>query len=152
MLVSAPLLSVDELGPLPKGSKSNEKYLSEIPDLTGHCDPNFWKNRSLVELANMDPDETEEELLKTGGPGPYFIYRCSSGDKKLARNENFKRVPGAADVYGDAFVFKIKNPADWIYQLVVDYDSLGESFIIDAFKGKGIASDECLKWLSEHNE
>lgn len=146
-LVSVPLLSDEDLGPFT--NLSNEQYLSSIPDLTEYCGPNFWKNYSLVDLAHLDPDENlggipPEEVL-----GPYLIYRCSTTKAELARNENFKRVPGAASVYGDAFVFKVKKPTEWITQITVAYDSLGESFITDAFKGKGIASDECLKWLSE---
>lgn len=159
-LEALPWLSVSDLDYWPEESAELEHYLGHIPDLIGRCElpayehwPGFkawrdyaWQHRSLVDLGYMDPDKQPGELSEY--PGPYFMYKCSKESEVLACNKHFEGVPGAAGVYGDAFIFKVKEPAfiDW---LMVRYDELDEDFIRNAFKGKGIASEDCLKWLSE---
>ena len=147
-----PLLDYDHISPGPKETMDFEKFLIRVPDIVGRCQlpPSQhhtgrkdwreygWRARSLVNLGYMDSRQT------TGSLGPYYMYKGCNDHPNLVRNETFM-VSGAASVYGDVFIFKV-NINHWGE---AKYDGLNNSSINDAFQGKGIASPECLKWLSE---
>lgn len=55
---------------------------------------------------------------------------------------------GAEEVYGDAFIFKVKEIELEHEREVAKYENLDKSHINSAFKGKGISAKETLIWLS----
>ena len=155
VVLSLPLLSYTRLGSGPEETKDMEECLMRVPDIIGYGQTPYyyhsgdqdwrryrWQYRKLVNLGNMDPDDTSVHL------GPYYMYKGSNRDRNLLRSEYFDMVPGAKSVYGDVFIFKVKEREvnDWGE---AKYDKLDYSSIQNAFKGKGLASRECLRWLSE---
>ena len=128
-----------------------EKYLEFLPGFAAYED---WLNyatrrRQLVNIGDMDPDQPID--LRYSRFGPYFLYRFSKKahnilhamPKIVGPNRHFKKVDGAEDVYGNAFIFKIDIKCG--RPRIVDLD---ESVIWSAFKGKGISDAASLEWLS----
>lgn len=62
-------------------------------------------------------------------------------------NEHFSRA-GAHDVYGTAFIFKVKQTASQSQSGALECENLDQSFIDSAFKGRGLSASESLRWLS----
>ncbi len=131
------------------GSHRCERYFSHVPDVKVYGD---WlraadKYRELVDLGTLDPNQPAQQRSRQ--IGPYFMYKFSI-DARVALssfpNLHFKRAKGAEDVYGNAYIFKVKEPA--FERGVVEFEDLDEDFIRSAFEGRGIAATESLEWLS----
>ena len=151
-IVTLPLMHAAEYGILTSHSKYPEIYLTHVPCLAQYTDWQFYGNRyrGLVDLGNMDPDQSCQERFQ--GDGPYFMYKFSRRARKVLTrhpNKHFESVEGAEEVYGNAFIFKVKRPASQSESGVVEYEDLDKSFIDSAFKGKGISASESLRWLSK---
>ena len=97
----------------------------------------------------MDPDQTPDDLQESRGP--FFMYACYNASPDWDLNQHFWRLPvdpPLPQVYGDAFIFKVKErPFDKFGK--VRYDNLNEETIQSAFNGNGMGSDECLTWLAK---
>ena len=131
-------------------SVHSERYLTYVPYLAQYIDWHFHSNihRELVDLGNLDTDQSKQERFQ--GDGPFFMYKFSRGAwKVLKRNKHFRSVEGAEEVYGNAFIFKVKKSASQSESGVVEYENLDHSFIDSAFKGKGLSASESLRWLSK---
>lgn len=151
-VVKLPLIPYTHMEDATIESWACEKYLHRIPDLTGSIGwhlgyggpKSHGTRRSLVDLGNMDLHQTPREGSKPRGP--YFMYKCVA-DRKGPTLNNWFEEAGAGDVFGAAVIFKVKEPAFDDHGEVV-YDHLDRSWIENAFEGKGIAADDCLKWLA----
>lgn len=130
-------------------SSKTEWYLQDVPNPERSPEWAIYatKYRQLVNLGNLDPDQPRSELLMKRGP--FFMYKFPGAAKMEMHeglNEHFRRVEDAEDVCGNAFIFKVKEPA--LEGGVVRYENLDADFIRSAFKGEGIAAEESLKWLA----
>ncbi|CAD6593716.1 MAG: hypothetical protein ASARMPREDX12_007484 [Alectoria sarmentosa] len=131
----------------------HEKYLHRLPDLTGSIGwhlgyggpKSCGTHRALVDLGTMDPHQIPQEGSKQPR-GPYFMYKCVADRGASTLNKWFEEA-GAAHVFGAAVIFKVKEPTFDDHGEVV-YDHLDRHSIENAFEGKGIATDESLKWLA----
>lgn len=147
-VVKLPLSETDRLGDPTDESQRSENNLKHVPDLLEYTywQLHAWKYRSLVDLGSLDMEQSTEEAQKHHGP--YFMCKCSTESQNYGRNKRFKKIEGAAGVYGSAFIFKVKEPATFDEQGMIEYEDLDENFIRDAFEGKGLADVESLKWLA----
>ena len=130
-------------------TKLNKDYLKHVPDPECYriVQDNNTKYPSLVDLGNMDPDQTLEE--RSQRHGPYFMWRQTSyADTAKNENKSFSAFKDKATIFGDVYIFKVKEPA-FDAAGNVGYDDLDDKFIKTAFKGKGISAFESLKWLAE---
>ena len=154
-IVTVPLMHAAEYITTSCHAVYSEKHLTYVPRLSGYIDWRIHasKLRELVNLGNLDPEQSRRERFEEAGP--YFMYRfssraCKALDRK--RNEHFRNAKGAESVYGDAFIFKVKRPASQDEDRVVEYENLDKSFIDFVFKGKKgkfPSASECLRWMSK---
>lgn len=130
-------------------TKSNKDYLKHVPDPECYRIVQSYniKYPSLIDLGNMDPDQTLEE--RSQRHGPYFMWRQTS-EADTAKNENksCSAFKDKATMFGDVYIFKVKEPA-FDAEGNVGYDDLDDDFVETAFKGKGIEALESLRWLAE---
>ena len=151
-IVKVPLMHAAEFKATSSRARHSERYLTYVPYLAQYIDWRFHanKHRELVDLGNLDPNRSNQERFQGGGP--YFMYKFSRSawkDLNRKRNKHFRSVEGAEEVYGNAFIFKVKKSASQSESGVVEYENLDKSFIDLAFKGKGLSASESLKWLSK---
>ena len=126
-----------------------EKRLMFIPDLDffREWDMHANKYRELVDLGNMELDQPLKERLRLFGP--YFLYRFPKSIASLTMkpNRHFEDVNGEQEVYGNAFIFKVKGPVEGDREAILE--DVNEADIGSTFKGKGISDAESLRWLSK---
>ena len=152
-IVTLPLMPTSEFRLTSSGSYQYERHLANVPGLL-YGEYEDWQlyastYRELVNLGNLDPDQKPKDRFQQ--LGPYIMYIFS----KVARtvmpgwwNKHFLSAEGAEEVYGDAFIFKVKEPELGHERAVAKYENLDKSLINSAFKRKGISAKECLIWLS----
>ena len=100
---------------LTTGAHHAERHLKTVPDIRD----SKWigslrlagKYRALVDLGNMDPEQSFKERYRQRGP--YFMYKISETARKVyagGLNRHFEPEEGFEDIYWNAFIFKIKEP------------------------------------------
>ena len=146
-IVKLPLMPTSEFGFTSSGSSSQyEKRLKNVPDLLcGEYED--WRlyasnYRELVNLGNLDPDQKPKD--RSQHFGPYFMYKFPKFARSVmpgSRNKHFLSAEGAEEVYGNAFLFKVKERAHQNKSAVARYENLDIELISSAFK-------ESLIWLS----
>lgn len=131
---------------------TSEHRLTTVPDVrdTRYAVSGEFarKYRELVDLGEMDPQQNPRDRYQRCGP--YYMYKLSDGVRRHlphVLNETFSRA-GADEVYGTAFIFKVKQSASQSQSGEVEYENLDLSFINSAFKGRGLSASESLRWLS----
>ena len=152
-IVKLPVIPTSEFGVTSSGSYQYECCFTIVPYLLcGEYED--WRLRAsnyleLVNLGNLDPEQKPKDGFQQFGP--YFLYKFP----KIARsimsgrwNKHFLSAEGAEEVYGDAFIFKVKVLAHENKSAVARYEDLDKELINSAFKGKGISAKESLIWLS----
>ncbi|KAL9072032.1 MAG: hypothetical protein Q9161_003806 [Pseudevernia consocians] len=132
---------------------SDESWLLEgrlqyLPNVFRHGD---WlghggKDRSLINLGNLHPDEAAR--VNGDKLGPYFMYKCIMKSTGCLPNEHFKGALDAADalgsrdVYGSVFIFKVKK----IYEDGrVRYDRVDMDTIWNAFSERDFSPEDILE-------
>ena len=132
-IITLPLTLTTGFGTITTGCDQHEKHLTRVPDVR---DNRFEgsrhfasKYRELVDLGDMDPEQNPRDRYSKRGP--YYMYKLSCGarrDLPDMLNQCFEDA-GAYDVYGSAFIFKVKTPASQSKSGFAEYDNLDLSFI-----------------------
>ena len=155
-IVTVPLMRTAHFPAIAGETRLHERHLTHIPNLLGHNYQDWLehaeKHRKLIDLGNMDPEQPLKDRLQRHGP--YFMYKFPLEAQVVLpcrQNEHFVKAGVGQEVYGNAFIFKLKEPVvergngDAV---VTQLENLDKTSITSAFKGKGISAQESLKWLS----
>lgn len=154
-IVTVPLMRTAHFPPITGETRLHESHLTHVPNLLGHNYQDWRKHaekhRKLVDLGDMDPGQSLQDRLQRHGP--YFMYKFPVDAQKVLpcrQNELFVKAGVGEEVYGNAFIFKLKEPVveRGDRDRVVHLENLDRTSITSAFKGKGISAQESLKWLS----
>ena len=131
---------------------SFEDHLDRIPYLPENQDwqAHEWKDRVLVDLGEMDPEQTQQ--ARQENIGPYLMYTTSGADAMTVRgmqNRHFEVAGCVRPIYGNVFIFQLDpTPSDDIrkrYDRLADVD---KGFIDFAFDRMGISCLSSLRWLA----
>ena len=149
-IATLPLMPTTDFGTV---TNRSERHLTTVPDVR---DKRYAGSlqiammyRELVDLGDMDPEQNPSDRYHQRGP--FYMYKLSVDARKDVPhmvNKHFMRAGGAVDVYGNAFIFKVKKPVPRSESGVIEYENLDQSFIDSAFKGRGLSASESLRWLS----
>lgn len=154
-IVTVPLMRTDHLPIITREPHPQERHLTHVPNLLNRNYQDWLKHakkhRKLIDLGNMDPEQPFKDRLQQHGP--YFMYKFPLAARvrlEDRQNEHFRRAGVGEEVYGNAFIFKLKEPVVGRRDggVVTQFENLDEASITSAFKGKGISAEESLKWLS----